>query len=219
MLVKDCMTRHPIMINDSAKAAEVQQIMTENKIRHVPVVDDGKILTGLITRTQLAIKPEVLGSLNVWEISRRLSGVTVKQTMLPRDQVHTITADRTVERAAKTMAEHKIGCLPVIDKDGAVVGLLSEVDLLRAFQQMLGLPSEGVRVTVRMPNQSGEFAKLGRALAEKGWGVMGIGTFPSPRRENKYDAILKIPGVTIDEARAVLENIEGQELIDIRDVV
>lgn len=218
MLIKDCMTRHPIMLSPETPAAEAQQIIAENRVRHLPVVGDGKKLMGLITRSRLALKPDTLASLNVWEITRLLANVKVKQLMLKAEDVITTSPDRTVERAARIMADHKIGCLPVID-DGIVIGILSEVDLLHAFQEMLGLPQDGVRVTMRMPNRPGEFAKLTNVLAEQSWGVMGIGTFPTPKREGFYDAVLKISSVSIEEAHEVLSKVPDQELVDVREVI
>lgn len=218
MLVKDCMTRHPVMVGPNTLAAEAQGIMLENKIRHLPVAGDGKRLMGLITRQRLALKSDAVGSLNVWEITRRLSNITVGDVMLKADEVHTIEPDRTVERAARSMTEHKIGCLPVIEEN-VVVGILSEIDLLNSFQTMLGLPAEGVRVTMRMPNKQGEFAKLTSVIAKYGLGIMGIGSFPSPRRPGFYDMVLKIPRVTLVEVQKILGDIPEQEIIDIREVV
>jgi acetoin utilization protein AcuB len=209
------MTRHPVMISPATKAAEAVNIMTENKIRHLPVVGDGKRLEGLVTRQSLAIKPDMMGSLNVWEITRYLANLTVKQVMVRAGEVITISPDKTIERAARTMSEHKIGCLPVIE-DGIVVGIITEVDLMNAFQMMLGLPAAGIRVTVRMPNQLGEFAKLTAALSDNHWGVMGIGSFPSPRKPGFYDIVLKIPEVDAAEVEAALNQIPGQEVVDIR---
>ncbi|MFZ0547659.1 MAG: CBS domain-containing protein [Candidatus Promineifilaceae bacterium] len=215
MLVKDCMTRHPVMISPTTKAAEAENVMTENKVRHLPVVGDGKRLEGLVTRQSLAIKPDMLGSLNVWEITRLLANMTVKQVMVKASEVITIAPNKTIERAARTMSEHKIGCLPVIE-EGIVVGIITEVDLLNAFQQMLGLPASGIRVTVRMPNQYGEFAKLAAALSDNHWGVMGIGSFPSPRTPGFYDVVLKIPNVDAAEVEAAFNKIPEQEVVDIR---
>lgn len=218
MLVNDCMTRHPIMISPSAKAAEAQKIMSENKIRHLPVVGSGKRLKGLITRQRLALKPDLLGSLNVWEISRYLADLTVDKMMLKMPSVVTITSDRTVERAARMMTENKIGCLPVIEAN-VVVGIITETDLLQAFQEMLGLPMPGLRVTVRMPDRPGEFAKLMSHVAAQQWGVMGIASFPSRREPGSYDLVLKIVRVVREEAEQVLSQIPDQTLVDIRDVV
>lgn len=219
MLVRDCMTRHPILISPNWSASEAERLMSENRIRHLPVVEDGKRLVGLITRQRLSMKPEMLGSLNVWEISRYLADLKVKQMMIKRKAIITVDEDRSVERAASLMSENKIGCLPVVDDDDVVVGVVTEVDISRAFQEMLGLPVEGLRVTVRMPNRPGEFAKLTRAIADRGWGVMGIGTFPSRRNPGFYDAVLKIPNVTEEEVRTELSKVEDQEVVDVRAIV
>lgn len=215
MLVKDCMTRHPTMIPDTTPLTEAQQIMVENRIRHLPVAGDGKRLLGLVTRQRLAFKPEFLSSLNVWEITRYLSGMTVKDVMLKAHQVYTIEPDRTVELAAKIMTDEKIGCLPVIE-DEIIIGMLTEIDLLRSYQLMLGLPHTGVRVTIRMPDRLGEFAKIVKALADNQLGVLSIGTYPTPRRDGFYDAVLKISRVSQAEVVKILSQIEGQEIIDVR---
>jgi acetoin utilization protein AcuB len=129
----------------------------------------------LITRQSFALAPDVLASLDVWDITRYLSGLNVKNVMLGAAKVYTIEPDKTVERAAQIMNEHKIGCLPVIE-DGTVAGIITESDLLDALQEMLGMPETGVRVTVRMPERAGEFAKMVDALREHRRGVIGIGT-------------------------------------------
>lgn len=218
MLVKDCMTRHPIMIFPDTLVSEAQQIMTENRVRHLPVVGDGKRLLGLITRETLAFKPDMLASLNVWEITRFLSNLKAKDAMVRAKDVITITSDRTVERAARIMTEHKIGALPVVDGD-VVVGMLSEVDLLDALQTMLGLPAEGVRVTIRMPNRRGEFARMIRALADNNLGLMGVGVYPTPKEEGFYDAVLKIPNGTPEQIQRIFDNVLDQEIVDLRELV
>jgi acetoin utilization protein AcuB len=218
MLVKDCMTRHPIMVSPATPAAEAQHIMAENRIRHLPVVGEGKRLVGLITRQRLALTPDSVSSFNFWEISRYLADLTAARVMLPATEVITIDPDRTVERAAKIMSDKKIGCLPVIE-DNVVVGILSEVDLMTALAEMLGLPADGVRVTVRMPDGKGQFARLMTAVAAQGWGVMGIGSFPTPRQPGYYDVVIKIPNGTIEEVQAGLSQLEEQEVVDVRAVV
>jgi acetoin utilization protein AcuB len=115
------------------------------------------------------------------------------------------------------MTDYKIGCLPVVEDEHFVVGILSEIDLLRAFQEMLGLPSPGVRVTMRMPNRKGEFARLTGIIAQHQLGIMGIGSFPSPRHPGFYDMVLKIPNLTIAEAQAILSQVPEQEIVDIRE--
>ncbi|MBC8496797.1 MAG: CBS domain-containing protein, partial [Chloroflexi bacterium] len=106
MFVKDYMTRHPIMIEPDKRVTEAQKLMGESNIRHLPVVGDGKRLLGLITREQLQIAPEKLGSLNVWEITRYLADLTVKKVMIKRADLYTISPDATVEDAAALMSQY-----------------------------------------------------------------------------------------------------------------
>ena len=218
MLVSDCMTRHPIMVSATTPATEAQKIMADNHIRHLPVSGSGKKLLGLITRQRLALKPEELTSLNVWEISRRLADFTAEKIMLKAAQVLTTAPDKTVERAASLMSDHKVGCLIVVTED-VVVGIITETDLLRAFQTMLGLPADGVRVTIRVPEGKGVFTNAIVAVSEQEWPIMGLGSFPTRKRPGYWDCVLKIAGVQEEEVRALLGEIPDQEIVDLRSVV
>jgi acetoin utilization protein AcuB len=206
------------MVGPETPAGEVERLMVEQGVRHIPVVGDGKRLVGLVTRSRLSINASRLASLNVWEISRSLGNLKAREIMIKRRSVQVVDQSRSIERAAALLEEHKIGCLPVLEEGDVVVGMITETDLFRSFQEMLGLPAEGVRVTVRMSDRKGEFTKLTRALAEKDWGVMGIGSFPTRKKPGYYDVVVKIPGVSAQEVQAHLGAIPGQQIVDIREV-
>jgi acetoin utilization protein AcuB len=217
MLVKDYMTRHPIMIPPTMPAAEAQKIMVENKIRHVPVVGDGKRPLGLITRERLRIPPAELGSLNVWEITRFLSNLTVEDVMVKPKDLNTIDPGATIEEAAQLMAKKKVGCLPVIDEN-VVVGILTETDMLVQLADLLGGYVPGVRVTVRLPGKIGGYAKLIGAVSAQGWGMYATGSVPAPKREGYWDIVLKLRDVTKENVAALLDQLEEYELVDLRDM-
>jgi acetoin utilization protein AcuB len=216
MLVKDYMTRHPIMIPPEALASKAQHIMIENNIRHLPVVGDGKRLEGLITRNKLRVPPSDLPSLNVWEISRILSELKVKDVMVKKDELFTISQEETLEYAAKIMIANKIGCLPVLEDD-IVIGIISELDLLAELSTLLGGGVKGVRVTIRIPDEVGEYRKITEAIASQGWGIYASGGVPAPKAEGYWDLVIKIRNVPKDDLVKVLSKIEGQEITDIRE--
>lgn len=217
MLVRDYMTRHPLMATPEMSVIEAQKFMGENKIRHLPVVGDGKRLLGLVTRQTLLIDPGRLGSLSVWDIARTLSSLSVKDVMLKVPEVVTIESDLTIEEAARVMVEKRIGCLPVVEK-GILVGIITELDLLAQLTELMAAREHGVRVTIRMPSAvPGELAKLVAAVAAQGWGIAALGGSVSPKAPGKWDAVVKLR-VTAGEARAALGNIPGQEIVDIREV-
>lgn len=215
MLVKDYMTRHPLMAGPEMSIIDAQKFMGENNVRHLPVVGDGKRLLGLVTRQTLLVDPSRLGSLSVWDIARTLSSLTVKDVMLKAAQVITVSLDETIEDAACIMVEKRIGCLPVVE-DGVLVGIITEVDLLAHLTELMAMNRRGTRITIRMPDVPGELAKLVAAIAARGWGIPALGGAPSPKAPGKWDAVVKL-GVSRDEALAALGNIPGQEIVDIRD--
>lgn len=217
MLVKDYMTRHPFMAEPNMSIIEAQRYMGDNNIRHLPIVGDGKRLEGLVTRSRLLVDPGKLGSLDVWEISRYLSRLTVADIMVKRKYVVTTAPNDTIEEAARTMVEQGIGCLPVVE-DRVVAGLITENHLLRQLMEMMSMQLPGVRVTVRMPaRKKGELAKLVGAIAAQGWGIAALGGVVAPKEPDKWEAVVKVHNVSVDEVQAALSKIEGHQIVDIRE--
>ena len=216
MLVKDYMTRHPIMVPPSMPASEAQKIMVENKVRHLPVVGDGKRPLGLVSRQRLRIPPAELGSLNVWEITRFLADLTVKDVMVKGSDMLTIEPEATMEDAAQIMAEKKIGCLPVVENN-VVVGVITETDMLVELADLLGAGVPGTRITVRLPGRVGGYAKIITAISNRGWGMYATGSVPAPKREGYWDIVLKIRDVSPEEVVSALEEVEACEIMDVRE--
>jgi acetoin utilization protein AcuB len=217
MFVKDYMTRHPLMAEPGMSIVEAQRYMGENNIRRLPIVGDGKRLLGLVTRQTLLVDPGRLGSLDMWEITRFLSRLTVKDVMIKAPQVLSIGQTATIEEAARLMVRNKVGCLPVLE-DGILVGILTEMDLLAQLTNLLGGAVSGVRVTMRVPDRIGEFAKVTAAIAAQGWGIYASGEVPAPKDAGYWDFVIKLRNVTKGDVVAVLEKIEGQQVIDVREV-
>jgi acetoin utilization protein AcuB len=217
MLVKDYMTRHPLLAEPTMPIIEAQRYMGENNIRHLPVVGDGKRLSGLVTRQTLLVDPGRLGSLDLWEIARTLTGLRVRDVMIKAKDVITIGQDATIEEAARLMVEKKIGGLPVVE-EGIVIGIITDTDLLAQLMEMMATREHGVRVTVRQPNQPGELARLVGAISAQGWGILALGGSNTPKDETRWDAVIKIGNVPKEKVVAAIETLENKEIVDVREI-
>jgi len=217
MLVKDYMTRHPLVADPDMSVVEARRFMGENNLRHLPVVGEGKRLLGLVTRQTLLVDPGRLGSLNVWEIADHLSRLSLRDVMVKAKDVITVVPEVPIEEAARIMVEHRVGCLPVVDA-GAVVGIITEMDLLAQLMEMMATKIPGVRVTVRMPDVKGELAKLVAAISTRGWGILALGGAPAPKEPGHWDAVVKIRGVPQGDVVAALSEVEGHEIVDVREM-
>lgn len=215
MFVRDYMTRHPVMAEPSMSIVEAQGIMAEMQVRHLPVVETGKRLVGLVTRQTMRIPPTELASLNVWEITRFLSNLKLEDVMVKRANVVTTQPDVALEEAAQTMIANKVGCLPVLEDD-VVIGIITEIDMMAQLADLLGGNVPGVRATIRMPNKKGELAKVTGAISSQGWGIYASGGVRTPKDPDHWDCVLKVRDVPKEDLLAVLKTIEGQEVIDVR---
>jgi len=127
---RDLMTREPLMVPIDTPVVEARRMMVERRIRHLLVTDGGR-LAGIVTDRDIRLNlPSPATSLSVWEINYLLARMTVASVMT--SAVITVAPERDAVAAARIMLDHKIGALPVVD-GGAVVGIITETDLVRAF--------------------------------------------------------------------------------------
>jgi acetoin utilization protein AcuB len=217
MLVKDYMSRHPYLLEEDSSIVDAQRYMNDVHVRHLPVVGDGKRLLGLITRETLMIEPGSLDSLNVWEITRYLSGMKVKKIMIKARDVISVNETVAIEDAALIMIENKIGCLPVL-KDRVVVGMITHEDLLVQLCRLLVTRRPGLRVAVSMPDKTGENQKLVDCIKNQGWEIQSMGGMPDPKDDTRYSTVVKIiADIPMKEVENIINQVEGQKVRDIRE--
>lgn len=127
-LVRDWMTQDVITITPETALPQAHQIMMDEEIRRLPVVDEKGILIGIVTLGDVrGAQPSPATSLSIWELNYLLSSLTIEKIMTPKPM--TITANATIGEAARTMLEHRLSGLPVVEKDGTLAGIITESDI------------------------------------------------------------------------------------------
>ena len=123
MRVRDLMTARPITVDPGTPMLEARQRMVEERIRHLVVVEDARVV-GIVTDRDIRLNlPSPATSLSVWELNYLLAKLTVGGVM--STGVLVVDPDRPAADAARIMMEHKIGALPVVDQ-GRLVGVVTE---------------------------------------------------------------------------------------------
>ena len=158
MLVKNWMTKDPLVVSPKTSVEEALRTMREYRVRHLPVVKDKDTLIGIVTQTDLLqASPSPATSLSVWEINFLLAKMQVRDAM--KTPVVVVDEECPLEEAALVMAEHKFGCLPVVHGQ-RLIGIITETDLFNLFTEQLGARSTGVRLTLEIEDVKGALAKL-----------------------------------------------------------
>jgi acetoin utilization protein AcuB len=215
VLVKDRMTSQPlVVVTPDTPIIEAQRLMQEHNIRHIPVVTEHQNLVGLLTReTMLQAIPWSAASLSALETQYVLSKITAGKVMI--DEVITVTEDVAVEEAALIMVDRKIGCLPVL-RAGALVGVITDIDLLSTTMEMLGARQPGLRLSVTVPNRVGEMARLAAAIAAIGGNLNAVGSWEVKRNSDRWGVVLKVGRVSKEQLVNTLSKLAEVEILDVR---
>jgi len=128
--VRQIMSRQIVTISADDTLSTVEDIMTLGGVRHMPVVRSGTLVGVVSERDLLRASLSTLTGFANEQRRAFLQVVEIKHVM--SSPPVTIAPDASVEEAALVMADRKIGCLPVV-RDGRLLGLLTETDVLRYF--------------------------------------------------------------------------------------
>ena len=143
--VRDLMSREVRTVTPDMPIADAVEMLIGQSYRSLPVVDEAHRIVGILTDGDLLARlglpdASVQSSLTAAELGRELdalrrSGKTVREVMV--SPVITTTEDAAVGDAVRIMAAQGIKRVPVVDRSGRVVGIVSRVDVLRALAQPL----------------------------------------------------------------------------------
>src|SRR5512140_2328631 len=137
MLIRDRMTRNPVLCAADLSVTDAFDLMKKSHIRRIPVVDKNGKLAGIVSdKDLLRVSPSPATTLSAFEIPYLLSKVKVSDVMTKK--VITVAEDTPVEEAARIMVDNKIGGLPVVNETGVVVGIITETDIFKTFLELIG---------------------------------------------------------------------------------
>ena len=128
--VSDLMSQEVLSISRTTTLQDAIRIMVQKGIRHLPVVEDGIAVAVLSDRD---VRMKVTDLFDPEERRRYLE--TTPVTQHASHPVTTATPDMLVAEAAKIFVESRIGCLPVVDGDGKMIGIVTQTDLLKWLAQ------------------------------------------------------------------------------------
>jgi CBS domain-containing protein len=127
-LVRDIMGTKLVTISASDRLSTVEDIMTLGHVRHMPVVQGGRLVGVVSERDLLRASLSVLSEHRDEERRAFLHVVEISRVMSTPPIV--VEPGATIDEAALIMAEKKIGCLPVVEDD-ELIGMVTETDVLR----------------------------------------------------------------------------------------
>ncbi|GAB6191514.1 CBS domain-containing protein [Desulfocastanea catecholica] len=160
MFVGDRMSKDLITAGPEMTIFEAQKLMVEKDIRHLPVIDGGGKLIGIVTdRDVRDSMPSTLLKKPDYDITLGKIGNHPIGDIMTKNPM-AIYAYYTLQDTLLVMQQRKVGALPVIDEEGYLKGILSTRDLLKAFVNIMNIDEPGSLLCIQVKEQRGQMKKI-----------------------------------------------------------
>jgi acetoin utilization protein AcuB len=193
MKVRNWMITDLITVSPKDTVESAIQIMQQHSIRHLPVVEDNR-LVGLVTESSLRpyLSPEKLR-------------LPLREVMI----INPITIDpeASIDEAARLIYKYKIGGLPVISQ-GKLVGIITITDILEAFIELMGILKASSRLDI-IPKEDNLNSAL-EVIKRGGAKIISIGMDITSEGEKIY--FIRVEKTNLERIALELEA-EGHKVV------
>lgn len=125
LCVRDIMTQAVVTLAPQRSVPEAITLLAQHRFRHLPVVEDAQDIVGIVSDRDL---------LRALTRGTSVDQMTVQEIMKP--QVVAVRPETPLSVATTVMLRHRINCVPVLDDEQRLCGIVTSTDLLRVFQQV-----------------------------------------------------------------------------------
>ncbi len=172
--VRDAMTREVVTVAPETSAGQAWGLCRERNIRHLPVVEGGR-LVGIVSDRDLR---DLSPPRDTPDQENTLGWVRIRDMMSP--EVVTAHPLDTIEHAARVIYENKFNCLPVVAY-GELVGIITSSDLVRTLVELVGAHGPGSWVEVEVPNEPGTLAGVTDVIRDRHVNIASVLVGPASR--------------------------------------
>jgi len=134
--VADIMTRKVFVVAPGDSLENIEESMDRFRFRHLPVVDDQRRLVGLVSHRDI-LRASASSLSEMSDKRNEFIRKNAKVGSLMHREPTTVAADADVRKSAMVMRGQRIGCLPVVDADDRVIGIVTEADYVSLAIELL----------------------------------------------------------------------------------
>ena len=209
MQVHECMIVDPITVSPKTTYVEAFRLLRMKKLPALPVVDDTGKVVGIVTeRDLLDVAPVAMRGIHTID---PLSGPVVIEASMTR-RVITVSESCPLEEAARILVDNKVGSLSEM-RENHMVGIVTQIEILRTMMEALGGRSDGLRITIRLSEDTGELGAITDGIIQLGGRLINLSTFWGAEPINRI-ITLKVQGVKREDMLLMLERTIGVQVID-----
>lgn len=176
MRVKDRMKRSLVSVTSSDTLDHALMTLTRFSVRHLPVVKGDRVVGIVSDRDVKKATPSPFDYQTAEELRAFTSAVTVAEIMTK--EVITVSPLTPIEEAACLMNQKRIGALPVV-REGRLVGILTEADVLGVMVEMMGTTRAASRIEIEIPASPGALTEVIQIVESQQVEIASLVTMPT----------------------------------------
>ena len=206
MLVKNWMNKPAITIDKHSSMQEAMNLMKTHRITLLPVMDR-KRLVGVVTDRDLKkASASDATTLEIHELLYLISTIKVNDIM--SSNPISVPPDFTIEETAELLLANKISGVPVVDKDGKVVGVITHTDLFKVIISLTGVGKRGIQFAFCLEDRQGTILDVAQIIRRFGGRMASILTSYEKAPEGYRNVYIRTYGIDrlkLEELKAALK--------------
>lgn len=133
-VVREIMSTNLTTLDQEARLLDAALLMRSSGFRHLPIVHGGRLVGLVSDRDIQRATPSLLGKVSQEEYNRIFE--TTPITRIMRRDVLTVAPTTPIRDAVRLLYENKLGCLPVVEGENRLVGIVTVTDLLGVLDRL-----------------------------------------------------------------------------------
>ena len=208
MLVKDWMTKQVVTLQVDDSMQDAIRLMKEKEIRMLPVLKKGQLVGVVTDRDIKRASASDATTLEIHELLYLISSIKVRDIM-SKNPV-TVPMDFTIEETAEVLLNNRISGAPVVDRQGRLVGVITQSDLFKVILSLTGIRKRGILFAFRLPDQPGSIKTVADVIREFGGRMASILTSYEGAPEGQRTVFIRAYSIDRKELDRLLDVLRGK---------
>jgi len=172
LLVENWMNPNVITVDADDSMLDATKLLKEHNIRHLPVLEKGKLVGVITDRDLKRAAPSDATALEAHELLYLIANIKVREIMT-RNPI-TVPYNFTIEEAAELLLQARISGMPVVNKDGDVIGTITQTDLFKVLISLTGVGKKGVQFAFLLEDRPGSIKDVADVIRAYGGRMASI---------------------------------------------
>lgn len=172
MLVEHVMSTEVITLPPTATIAQALQTLEENKIRHIPIVDEEKRIVGIVSDRDIRDATPSIFDQNLENKTLQNKIETIMSSPVTTVHPMDFAAD-----TAKIFYDKGFACVPVVSNE-KLVGIVTEKDMLYTLIQLTGTHVQSSQIDVKVPDRPGMLPEVMNLIGKRKVNIVSVLIYP-----------------------------------------